>query len=157
MKFPIIALLAAMSGVTPAVAQTPAIQVADAWARATPPNGQSAAVYLTVTDRGAADRITGVSTPVAGMAMMHESSVQGGVSKMRPLADLPLPSQSQVVFRPGGLHIMLEQLARPLKAGDEFPLTLTFAAAPPATVSVKVMKLGASAPAAGDMPSMKMP
>ena len=39
---------------------------------------------------------------------------------------------------PGQAHIMLIGLKQPLQAGDRFTLTLTFAKAPPLTVSGKI-------------------
>jgi copper(I)-binding protein len=121
------------------------IGVTHAWARATPPNAQSAAAYLTLTDQGPADTVTGASTPVAAMAGLHETISEGGVMKMRPLPPLALEPGKPVTFAPGGMHIMLTELKQPLKAGEHFPLTLTFAHAPPLTVEVAVEAIGAAA------------
>jgi periplasmic copper chaperone A len=46
---------------------------------------------------------------------------------MRPLAGgLPIAAGETVNLAPGGNHVMLEQLTRPLKAGEKIPLTLNF-------------------------------
>lgn len=142
---------AALLAATPALAQTNDIQVEQPWARATPGMAKSAAVYLTVVDHGTvADTLTGVSTPVAGMAMIHETTVENGVSKMRMLDGVRLDPQSPVTLKPGGMHVMLTELKSPLRAGATFPLTLTFAKAAPVTVTVKVMAVGAAGPAKAD-------
>jgi len=146
-----------------ALAQTATIEVEQPWARATPGAGRSGAVYLTLTDHGAADTLTGASTPVAGMAMIHESIVEGGVAKMRMLDGVKLAPDAPVTLKPGGMHIMLTDLHAPLRVGGTFPLTLTFANAPPVTVSVRVLQAGAPGPAGDqgkmddmkDMPGMK--
>jgi copper(I)-binding protein len=153
------AVLAAPPAATVARAQTPTIQVDQPWARATPGHATSGAVYFTVTDHGAADHITGVSTPAAGMAMLHQSFVENGVSKMRMLDDLALQPDKPVVLKPSGIHVMLEELQKPLKVGDTFPLTVTFATAPPVTVTVTVLKAGAMGPLAAkaDAPMKDMP
>ena len=146
--------------VASAHAEDAAVAVQNPCARATPGVGTTAAVYLTLTARGAADRLIGVSTPAAGMAMVHESYAEGSVSRMRMLDNVPLPAGVAVTFRPGALHIMLEGLVAPLKVGASFPLTLTFLKAPPRTVAVTVLKPGAAGPAAADMKDMqgmKMP
>jgi copper(I)-binding protein len=52
------------------------------------------------------------------------------------------------VLNPGGLHIMLIGLKAPLKQGETFPLTLTFAKAGTTTVEVVVQGPGAGGPAA---------
>jgi copper(I)-binding protein len=148
-------LLAAMLAVSPALArpalaQTADIQVDQPWARATPGAARSGAVYLTVTDHGAADTLTGVSTPVAGMAMIHESIVDNGVAKMRMLDGVKLEPEMPVTLKPGGMHIMLTDLQQPLRVGGSFPLTLTFAKAPPLTVTVRVLNVGSPGPAKTD-------
>lgn len=150
------ALLLAPLGAGVAWADDMTIMVEKPWARATAGAGTSGAVYLTITDHGAPDRLIGVSTPAASMAMIHESYMDAGVSKMRMLDGIDLPPHKPVVFHPGSYHIMLEGLKAPLKVGSSFPLTLTFAKAPPQTVTVTVMKVGAEGPAMGDMPGMKM-
>jgi copper(I)-binding protein len=141
------------------------IMVEQPWARATPGAGTSGAVYLTLIDHGAPDRLIGVSTPAADMAMLHESFVENGVSKMRMLDGVPLDPHKPVILHPGATHIMLEGLKAPLKVGGSFPLTLTFEHAPPQTVTVTVLKAGAAGPASAaaagmqdmkDMPGMKM-
>ncbi len=131
------------------------IMIEQPWARATPGGAKTGAVYLTLTDHGDADRLIGASTPVADMAMLHEGYVEGGISKMRMLDAIPLDAHTQVKLHPGAMHIMLEGLKAPLKPGQTFPLTLTFAKAPPQTVSVTVMKLGDAGPA--ETGGMKMP
>jgi len=84
-------------------------------------------VYLTVTNTGGAeDRLERVSTE-AGTASMHESSMSGGIMRMRPVTDgLPVRAGSSVEFKPNGLHIMLEKLKAPLAAGSHFSITLHF-------------------------------
>jgi copper(I)-binding protein len=47
-----------------------------------------------------------------------------------------------VSLKPGGYHIMLMGLSAPLKEGDSFPLSLTFAHAGSTTVTVKVKGAG---------------
>jgi copper(I)-binding protein len=122
------------------------ITVGRAWAGATPGPVKTGAVYLTVTDAGAPDRITGVSAPVAEGAGMHESSNDNGIMRMRPVQSLPVAPGKPVTFAPGGYHVMLTGLKHPLQPGETFPLTLTFERAAPVTVTVTVEKAGASAP-----------
>jgi copper(I)-binding protein len=55
---------------------------------------------------------------------------------------VPIPPGQTVTFTPGGTHIMLMGLKKPLAAGQSFPLTLTFTHAAPVTVEVKVRALG---------------
>ncbi len=129
-----------------AAAQAPQVQVAQPWARASAGAGRSTAVYLTLRAAGAADRLIGATTPVAGMAMLHESFQDHGIARMRMVEGLDLPAGMTVTLKPGGLHIMLTGLKQQLARGGSFPLTLHFANSPPVTVTVPVLAPGASGP-----------
>jgi hypothetical protein len=139
MRLTVLALLVALAGCNSA---SPDIQVRDAWARATAPAQSSGAVYVTIDNGGGADRLVGVST-VAGSAMLHDNDSQGGIARMRMVADMPIAPRQRVALAPGAMHIMLTGLKAPLKAGDHFPLTLKFASAGPRTVEVAVVAAGA--------------
>jgi copper(I)-binding protein len=129
---------------TVAAADPSAISVEHVWARATPGAATTGAAYLAVTDHGRPDRLVSVSTPVAAMAEVHETIHDNGVMKMRPVAGgIALDPGKPVTFTPGGYHIMLMGLKSPLKAGDSFPLTLTFEHALPITVTVHVEAMAA--------------
>ena len=93
------ALLAAAAA--PALAQMAMIDVAQPWAPATPGHAGTAAVYLTLTDHGPDDILTGASTPVAGMTMLHATKMENGVAKMIMLDSVPLPPHTAVTFKPG--------------------------------------------------------
>ena len=117
------------------------IEVTDAWARM-PPGGKNGAAFLTLTDRGAADRLIGASAPVAERTELHESIDDHGVMKMRPVEAVPLATGTPVTLMPGGKHIMLMGLKEPLAPGTTFPLTLRFEHAAPVTVQVTVGSVG---------------
>jgi len=120
-------------------ASTITITVTHPWARPSAGASTTGAAYLTLTDSGAADKLTAVSTPVAGTADVHETINDKGTMKMRPVeGGLPLTPGKPVTLSPGGYHVMLMGLKAPLKAGDTFPMTLTFEHAPPQTVTVTV-------------------
>jgi copper(I)-binding protein len=95
------------------------------------------------------DRLVSVSTPAADKAELHETISDKGVMKMRPVQGVPIPAGAMVTFSPGGYHVMLMGLKKPLVAGQSFPLTLTFEHAAPMTVDVQVRPLGASGGASG--------
>src|ERR1700761_8224888 len=143
----VLPLLTLLAG--PALAD--GIAISDAWSRATPPGAKTGVVYLTVTDTGAADSLTAVETPVAEMAMLHESKTVNGISQMRPVEAAPVSADAPLKLAPGGYHIMLEGLKAPLKAGESFPVTLTFAQAGAVTATVEIRALGASGHDMGTM------
>jgi periplasmic copper chaperone A len=146
-----IRMLALLAGFVFAVegasAQTAQLAVDNAWARATPGKSETGAAYVTIHSP-TADRLVAASTPVAKKAELHTMTMTDMVMKMRPLAGIDIPAGQVVTLAPGGYHIMLMGLAKPLMAGQSFPLTLTFAKAGMRTVNVAIEKIGATAPAA---------
>ena len=140
-----------------ALAQQNGISIGDAWSRPAM-QGRTGVVYLTITDQGAADRLTSIASPVAAKAELHESFSEHGVAKMRAIPELPVTSGVPVTLAPGGYHIMLMDLKQALKAGDNFPVTLRFERAGPiaATVTVRPMGGGANTDHGG-MGGMHMP
>jgi len=101
-----------------------AVSVAQAWVRATVPGQKVAGVYLDIrSDQAAA--LTAVRSPLAGSAEIHSMSNDNGVMRMRRLARLDLPAGETVRLVPGGNHIMLLDIKRPLQAGERVPLVLT--------------------------------
>jgi periplasmic copper chaperone A len=136
------------------LAQAADVRVEDAWSRPTIA-GHTGVVYLTVQDAGAPDTLTGASTPIASQAELHESFVDHGVAKMRAVRSLPVGPDKPVTLAPNGYHIMLMGLKQPLKAGDTFPVTLTFANAGSIAATVTV-RGSDSAMSHTDMSGMNM-
>jgi copper(I)-binding protein len=148
MRSTLLALGAALTlGLTaPALmAQDGGVDIKDAWARATPGGAQTAAAYVTLVSP-AGDRLTGASTPAAQKAELHSMTMDGDVMKMRQVDGIDLPAGKPVSLKPGGYHIMLTGLAKPLVEGQSFPLTLTFAKAGSRELSVPVEKAGSMGP-----------
>ena len=139
-------ILGLACGAGDTVAQTGQLVIDHAWARATPGGSKIGAAYATIRSP-AADRLVAAATPVAQKAELHTVEMSGMVMKMRPVAGIDLPAGRLVSLKPGGSHIMLTGLARPLRAGETFPLTLTFEKAGARTVTVAVEKVGAAGPA----------
>jgi periplasmic copper chaperone A len=116
-----------------------------AWARATPGAATTGAVYFQI-ESPIADRLTGITSPVARKAELHTHVEENGLMLMREVeGGLPVPAGQKVELKSGGLlHVMLIDLKQKLKAGETFPLTVTFEKAGPRNVTVKVEPLGAT-------------
>jgi periplasmic copper chaperone A len=71
-------------------------------------------------------RLTGVSSPVAGVAEVHEMKMDGDVMKMRAVPVLEIPAGGTVELKPGGYHLMLMDLKQALPLGSLVPVTLMF-------------------------------
>ena len=141
---------------THAQGQAPGIHAEQPWARATAPQQKVGGVYVTLTSL-TDDRLMGASSPIAGRAEVHEMTMDGGVMRMREQKDgIALPAGKPVALAPGGYHIMLMDLQKPLVAGQVFALQLRFQHAPPMGLEVKVAPIGAQGPAMEHMPMEHM-
>jgi len=123
--------------------------ITQAWSRATPGGAKVAGGYLTIENKGSApDRLIGGSADIAGKVEVHEMAMNNGVMTMRPLdKGLTIEPGKTVKLAPGGYHVMLMDLKRPLKQGEQVPVTLEFEKAGKVKLSLDVQGVGAQAPA----------
>jgi len=99
------------------------VEARAAWVRGTVPGQTTAGAYMELTsDRRAS--LLGGEGPAAGRAEIHEMSMEGNVMRMRAVRRLELPPGKTVELKPGGHHMMLVDLKRPLKKGDLVPIQL---------------------------------
>ena len=133
--------------------KTSGIAVEKAWARATPGTAKNGGAYLMIANTGAsADRFVAAAADVAERVEIHTHIDDNGIMRMRKVDGIDVPAGGTVMLKPGGYHIMFLGLHKPLKKGDEFPLTLTFEKAGKQTVEVEVQAVGAMK--GGDMKHM---
>ena len=131
-----------------AAAQNGPIEVKNAWARATIGKHDVGAAYLTILS-AVPDRLVAASTPVAAKADLMTMEGGSGAMKMRYLSAIEVPANRPVILNPDGLHVWLAGLKQPLKAGESFPLTLSFEKAGRRDVTVSIVKPGGRAPEGG--------
>jgi periplasmic copper chaperone A len=140
-------LLLAMT-VGAANASAAGLIVEGAWARASLGGAKNGIVYATLRNAGGeALRLVGGSTPVADRIEFHIHVMDGDVMTMKELDSIPLQPGGTAVLKPGGMHVMLVGLKRPLKEGESFPLILTPANGAAVTVQVTVLGATANGPA----------
>ena len=96
----------------------------DAWVRGTVPAQTSTGAFVTLTSTTDA-KVVGVASPVAKIAEIHESMTMGGVNHMHEVESVALPAGRAVQLKPGGHHVMLMGLAKPLGVGETVALTFT--------------------------------
>ena len=102
------------------------IAVTDAWVRASVPGQKASGAFMKITSKEGA-KLVSVSSPVAGVAEVHEMKFEGDVMRMNAVAGgLDLPPGKTVELKPGGYHVMLMDLKTALKKHSTVPLTLTF-------------------------------
>ena len=142
------ALLAAAVAIAPLCAALPAraadIAVEQPWARAAAQGGVGGAFMRIENHGAAADRLVSATSPVARAVELHATVRDGDVMRMRPVDVVEVPAHGAVQLQPGGLHVMLIGLNRPLAQGEQVPLTLTFERAGQVPVSLHVQAAGAT-------------
>lgn len=82
------------------------------------------------------------TTTTAAMGDDKTTTTMGGDDMgnmtMREVEKIDLPAGKAVELKPGGYHIMLMELVKPLKVGDTIEITLTFEKAGKKTVTAEV-------------------
>ena len=97
--------------------------VKDPWVRGTVAQQKASGAFMQITS-AQGGKLLEVSTPVAGVAEIHEMAMQGDMMRMRAVPALELPAGKPVELKPGGYHVMLMDLKQQLKPGESVPLTL---------------------------------
>jgi copper(I)-binding protein len=91
--------------------------------------------------------VVGASSPVAGRVEMHVTVREGDVMKMREVKGFDIPASGSFELKPGGAHLMLMELRRPIKKGDKVPVTLKLEKGGELKVELTAEEAGARAPA----------
>jgi periplasmic copper chaperone A len=124
------------------------IEIGNPWARATPKGAAVGGAYMTITNKGAeADRLIGISSPVASKLEIHQMVTDKGVMSMRPVpGGLEIKPGQTVVLNPESFHLMLTGLKQPLAQGERVKATLDFAKAGKLDLEFVVESMGAQTP-----------
>jgi copper(I)-binding protein len=100
------------------------VTVTQAWVRGTVPAQKATGAFMTLKSSEDAKLVSAVS-PAAAIVEVHEMSMKDNVMHMRAIDALALPAGKAVELKPGGYHVMLIDLVKPLAAGEKVPVTLT--------------------------------
>jgi periplasmic copper chaperone A len=100
------------------------VTVKDAWVRGTVAGQKSSGAFLTLTSTENA-KVVAVQSPVAKVAEIHVTKNDRGMMVMEHVESLALPAGKPVEFKPGGHHVMLLGIAKPLGKGESVPITFT--------------------------------
>lgn len=126
------------------------VTVEQPWSRATPPGAKIGVGFMRLKNAGsAAERVVGASSPLAGRVEMHVTTREGDVMKMRHVQSFEIPAGGSFELKPGGAHLMLMGLQRPLAQGERVPLTLRLGTGGELQVELTVEPLGARRPGDG--------
>lgn len=99
------------------------LSVREPYVRDVPPGAAVTAAYLTLVNSGPAAReVVGATSPAARLVELYTHRDEGGVMRMRRVDRLPVPAGGTVALAPGGYHLTLIDLVRPLTAGEVVPI-----------------------------------
>ena len=121
--------------------------IENAWTRAAGELGGAAEVYFTLrnTSEAMIDLI-GVRADIASIETLHRTTGAGETARMSALPELRVKPGASVMLEPGGLHVMLIDLERPLVEGNTLPLRLTFYDGDDLTIEVPILAAAANGP-----------
>ncbi|NLU79841.1 copper chaperone PCu(A)C [Micromonospora sp. HNM0581] len=107
-------------------AEAGVLGVRDPWVKAAD-EGMTAAFATLVNDSDTDVTITGAATELSPMELHEMAMVDGKMVMRARQGGVVIEAGSEHKLEPGGDHLMLMDLAKPVQAGDELTFTLSFA------------------------------
>lgn len=118
-----LALCCATSGAW--AADAPALQIREAYVREMPPGQSTSAGFMKLVNTGKRPvALIGATSDGAGDVQMHRHTHDNGMMQMERVMRVEVPARGELVFAPGGYHLMLINLKRSYHAGDVLNVTL---------------------------------
>lgn len=114
-----------------------------------PPADLGAAYMVIENHDEVADRLVAATSDVAGMVELHQTKMENGAMKMSRVEGMEIPAGGELKLERGGYHMMLIDLNRDLKQGDEVSLTLSFERAGVVLVVAPVVASAGTEPMSG--------
>lgn len=122
---PLLSVMFIASILISACSKQDSIEIKNQWVRASNDGQDVSAAYMTIVSNEDTSLIT-IDSDVADVIEIHSMSMENGVMKMRMLDTLDLVAGKPTELSPGGFHLMLFDLKKPLAAGKEAHFTLHF-------------------------------
>ncbi len=133
------------------------VTISEIWARPTIPGGNVSAAYMQIRS-SAPIKLLKVDAAIAGNVEIHNMNMKDGVMEMKAVDAIDVPANKIVELKPGGYHVMLMMLSKPINKGDSVPLKLTFEGGDKKTFTIDVnAKAGDKVSAAVGVPTLEKP
>lgn len=122
------------------------LRIIHPWSRAALAN-LTGAGFMGLRNTGSTpDRLVSARAEIARVVEIHTHIRDGDVMRMRPVeGGIEIAPGAEVTLAPGGHHLMLIGLKRPMAKGDRVPLTLVFERAGEVEVELAIEAAGAQA------------
>ncbi|WP_026972887.1 copper chaperone PCu(A)C [Aliagarivorans marinus] len=120
------------------------IIIAHPYVRATPPGVTTSAAFMHIKNDAASSlSLVSATTQQASKVELHTMVQEGDIMMMRQVDAIDLPGNGEVMLKPGGLHVMLFGLEKPLVEGDSLKLELQFSDGSSQQISAPIKKVAA--------------
>ena len=107
-------------------AEAGTVTVTNGWIRALPAKAPAGGYFELSNDSGRRMVLTGASSPVCGMLMLHKTDTASGMASMNDVVSIPIAVGDHVSFAPGGYHLMCMDPTVAVEPGNKVPVTLVF-------------------------------
>ena len=129
--------------------KTVKVTVEQAWVRLPAAAGVPGAAYFTLRSNSSPMALASVSSPQVDRIELHDSQMDRGVMRMRPIATAEFPETGEMEFKPGGKHAMLFGIDPSVKPGGKISLTFRFNPARQIVADADVVGPAGTAPGHG--------
>lgn len=101
------------------------LQIREAYVREMPPGQSTSAAFMRLINTSKRPiAIVAATSDSAGQVEIHTHRHADGMMQMERVTRVEIPAQGQLVFAPGGYHLMLINLKRTFRAGEKINITL---------------------------------
>ncbi len=119
-------------------AQVGALVLIGAWARAVPPDARTTSGFFAVRNTGTIpDRLVSAWSGDAELVQLRERDPTSATAFRRATEGFPLSPGGALTLEPGGPHLELTGLRKPLGAGDRVRVALRFEVAGDVTIELR--------------------
>jgi len=148
MRFPILAAVAtfALLACSQPEDAGPVETVENAWVRLPAIDGRPAAGYFVLNGGEVGDTLLAIDSERVATIELHETVMEDGTMRMRPIMLADMPPGESVTFEPGGHHAMLFGIDPEITPGTSLSLNFRFDSGRDVSVEAVTIAAGDEAP-----------
>ena len=99
------------------------------WVRPVETGGNTALYMSLANGQSTPDTLRSVDAPIIDSVAIHRTVDTAATATMQHVGPLPIPADTRVTLDPGGTHVMLMNVSRPLRNGERIVLNIDLAQA----------------------------